>query len=167
MDLTTLAVDAKTEKDRQVEAARVLREEQDRLNRRTLVRTLFKDLLGIDVADDDVIDASRAALSGGAGVIVDGHRLLLCPSWEFAGRNRDRRDYLAPYYLHADGSFVYLGGKVTDLPSLGRLLDGRLGSNGRDPFWEKGRLAAYYPGKGWGVYWRTSNVEPPEMIEGS
>lgn len=162
MDLTTLATDADAEAKRQRIAQDDIDRQRARQNARTLLRQTFQALLGIDIAEADIVEADNSC-----GVIVDGHRLLLCAVTDL----RSKQVYLSPYYLHPDGSAPYLGNsgtKVHDLPSLGRLLSGTLACSGRDPFWVLNELKHYVPGQGWVTHFRgIESLDPPEPVSGS
>lgn len=160
MDLTTLATDAEAEAKRQRIAQDDIDRQRARQNDRTLLRQTFQALLGIDVVDADIVEGGHQC-----GVIVDGHRLLLCVSKDL----RSKQHYLSPAYLHPDGSIHFLNDRrIHDLPSLGAMLSRPIGSDGRDPFWVLNELKHYVPGQGWVTHWRLGRtLDPPEPVSGS
>lgn len=124
MDLTKLAVGARDHAEETRRAEESDREERNRLNDATVLRRRFKELLGVDVLEADLL---WDAASKQHGVIVDGVALVLClPQYP----QPHDLPQLTPKYVDEDGQFhlmdvslsVY---KITDPVALGKVLDPR------------------------------------------
>lgn len=123
MDLTDLAQTA-------AERARAAREDAareraalGRINDASTLRLNMKSMLGVVVADDDLIWCEKTRKHG---VIVDGKALVLCIGQSTFRTGSVR---LVPHAIDSDGVFHYLDASLTlsdhvgNLEDLGKLLD--------------------------------------------
>lgn len=139
MDLTNLASAHVSALKAQRETDRIVAAERERLNRLARLKHMFKDMLGIDVADSDVIWNPEGTCPA---IVVDGLSFILWP-------NSGEPKGLVKGCLREDGSFetIWADDHVRTLEQLGRALDPQYRHRFRD-LDENQRARYYRPTKG-------------------